>query len=210
MSRKARNLVGEKFGSLLVTSREGNNQHGSPMWRCVCDCGNETIKQSGDLLGGMRFCSKTCLRKPAARTTHGQRYTSLYQGWRRIKEYCYNENNTHYADYGGRGIEMCPTWRDSFEAFAADVGRPPFEGAELDRYPNNDGNYEPGNVRWATKKQQANNRRSNRLLEWEGQIKTVQEWGEHLGIDPQKIRNRLRRGWAVPEVFSLEDNRRKK
>lgn len=66
------------------------------------------------------------------------------------------------------------------------------------------------NHRWTTRKVQANNRRSNRFLEWDGQTKTVQEWGEHFGIDPQKIRNRLRRGWSVPEVFSTEDNRRRK
>lgn len=210
MPRKARNLAGEKFGSLLVTSREGNNKYGAPLWKCQCECGNEAVKQSSDLLGGMRWCSKSCPLKPAARTTHGQRYTKLYRVWRRIKEYCYNPNNKHFEDYGGRGIKIGESWRDNFETFAAEVGQPPFEGAELDRYPNNDGNYEPGNVRWATKKQQANNRRSNRVLEWNGQSMTVQEWGEHFGIDPQKIRNRLRRGWPVPDVFSTEDNRRRK
>ncbi|MNK81961.1 hypothetical protein D3C87_1017220 [compost metagenome] len=210
MPRKARNLVGEKFGSLLVTSREGNNQYGSPLWRCVCDCGNEAVKQSGDLLGGMRWCSKSCAVKPGHRTTHGQRYTALYQVWHRMKDRCYRETNPSYASYGGRGIAVCDEWRNSFEAFAAYVGEPLFLGAELDRYPNNDGNYEPGNVRWATRKEQANNRRSNRVLEWEGRSKTVQEWGEYFGIDPQLIRNRLRHGWAVPRVFSTEDNRRRK
>lgn len=140
---------------------------------------------------------------------HGQRHTLLYKAWRSMLGRCYLETNPSYPDYGGRGVTVCDKWRESFETFAADVGRKPFRGAQLDRI-DNDGNYEPGNVRWASAKEQANNRRSNRIVEWGGQSMTVQQWGEHLGIDPQKIRNRLRRGWAVPEVFSLEDNRRRK
>ncbi len=90
------------------------------------------------------------------RERHGMRSTPTYGSWLKMRQRCYDPKNNRYAYYGGRGVTVHPAWRDSFSAFFADVGeRPP--GTSLDRFPNKDGNYEPGNVRWATPEQQARN-----------------------------------------------------
>lgn len=93
---------------------------------------------------------------------------------------CYNPKNHKYPRYGGRGIKVCERWHN-FENFLKDMGEPP-PGTTLDRFPDNDGNYEPGNCRWATREQQANNCSSNRLLEVDGQIHTMSEWSKITGI----------------------------
>lgn len=93
-------------------------------------------------------------------TRHGMTGTRVYATWKRLNGRCKNLNNPKYLDYGGRGITVCDRWL-VFENFYADMGEPP-KGMSLDRYPNNDGNYEPENCRWATPKQQANNRRKRK------------------------------------------------
>lgn len=93
-------------------------------------------------------------------------------------------------NYGGRGITVCERWL-SYEAFLADVGERPTAKHTLDRYPNNDGHYEPGNVRWATRKEQARNRRSARMVTIDGETRSAIEWAETAGIDPSRILGRL-------------------
>ena len=110
---------------------------------------------------------------------------------------CCNPSNNAYHYYGGRGITVCEQWRDSFETFLADVGLRPSNQHSLDRYPNNDGNYEPGNVRWATRMEQAINKRSNRWITAHGKTMTVSEWSRELGILDKTIYYRLSAGWSA-------------
>lgn len=114
---------------------------------------------------------------------------------------CYNEKHHHYANYGGRGITVCQRWRDSFAAFLADVGPRPSPQHSLDRYPDNNGNYEPGNVRWATRSEQQRNRRVNHLLTFQGKTQCVIAWAEELGINPVTIIARLRAGRTIEEAL---------
>ena len=115
---------------------------------------------------------------------------------------CHMPSDRTYPGYGGRGISVCDRWRfgdggaTGVECFYADMGDPPFAGASLDRE-DNDGNYEPGNCRWATDKQQARNRRSNHKIEWEGETICFVELSEKVGIKPQTLRGRIRRGDAL-------------
>src|SRR5262245_33615736 len=95
---------------------------------------------------------------------------ALKQIWRGMIRRCENPNDSRYEDYGARGISVCARWRDSFEAFAEDMGPRPSPDHSIDRYPNNNGNYEPGNCRWATQKQQARNMRTNRRLKFRSKI----------------------------------------
>jgi hypothetical protein len=135
-------------------------------------------------------------------TTHGMTETPEFRAWAAIKSRCYNENVTGYPDWGGRGITMCDEWRDSFETFIAYVGKRPSPKHSIDRYPNNDGNYEPGNVRWATRVEQCNNRRSSRFIEFKGQTFTLTQWADKLGFKEGTLTMRFKRGWTVEAAFT--------
>ncbi len=118
-----------------------------------------------------------------------------YNAWAGMIQRCFNENDPSYHRYGGRGITVAPTWRASFAAFLVDVGPKPSPEHSLDRYPNNDGNYEPGNVRWATRAEQLRNKRSNVNLTVEGVTQCLEDWAAVSGLSPLVIRRRLNKGW---------------
>jgi hypothetical protein len=155
-------LTNQKFGMLTVQCPVGRRRY-----LCLCDCGQLAVVCSSNLRSGnTRSCG--CLsRKLAAEreTTHGHnkhgQTTRTYNTWNCMKIRCLNPKHTRYPDYGGRGITVCDRWIESFAAFLADMGERP-EGMTIDRYPNKNGNYEPGNTRWATPKQQRANRRNVR------------------------------------------------
>jgi hypothetical protein len=125
-----------------------------------------------------------------------------YRAWESMKRRCYNSNSKDYKYYGGRGIQVCGEWRDSFTTFLADVWRRPSPNHSLDRYPNNNGNYEPGNVRWATRREQSRNRRYNRILEFNGESLPISVWTERLDLPYYLLYLRLRRGWTVKRALS--------
>ena len=145
------------------------------------------------------------------RTRHGAtvdarkgKKDSLYQRWFTIKHRCTNSNHQHYHRYGGRGITMHPAWVEDFEAFRQDVGYPPGPNLTLDRI-DNDGNYEPGNVRWATRKEQANNRATNVRIEYEGATRTLAEWADYLQWPYSQLSGRWKAGKRGDELFSPPD-----
>jgi hypothetical protein len=164
--KPVRQLVGERFGLLLVVEAAGFAK-GRALWRCACDCGAIVVKVGNLLQQGKTKscgCGKAALVS-AAKRTHGQaggKKTSIYQRWAGMKRRCGDPNCVEWHNYGGRGIKICDRWRDSFEAFYADVGDPPGPGLSLDRI-DNDGNYEPGNVRWATRSEQSKNGRFDKV-----------------------------------------------
>ncbi len=121
---------------------------------------------------------------------------------------CTNPAADNYHRYGGRGIKVCDRWRDSFLAFIEDMGERP-EGMQIDRYPNPDGNYEPGNCRWTTPKQQARNRSRNRLVEYKGRSITVAEAAEIAGLDPRRVLQRLNAGWPIDKTLETPLDSRK-
>lgn len=155
-----RDLVGEQFGRLTVVALV--SRHRVSVWRLRCVCGNEIVAPSTVLgCGNTRSCG--CFKLERNREVpfvHGQTRTPTYRSWSHAKERCYNPNTKNYPEYGGRGIRMCDEWRNNFAAFFAYIGPKP-RGYLLDRI-NNDGHYEPGNVRWVTHKESANNRRRQR------------------------------------------------
>lgn len=131
--------------------------------------------------------------------THGKAKTSIYVLWQAIKQRCYNPKNTAFPRYGGRGIYVCERWH-IFENFLTDIGDRPL-GYTLDRI-NNDGPYSPENCRWATRKEQANNRFINVRITHDGMTLTAMQWSERLGIHINTLLLRYRKGLPIEKVFS--------
>jgi hypothetical protein len=151
--------TGQVFTRLTVIEKAGYSPHDKVMWRCLCECGNEVIVVGESLHCGLtKSCG--CLRADRARerATHGMTNSPEYRSWAAMKTRCLNPNGHAFNYYGGRGIAVCDRWRDSFEAFYADMGPRP-TGRSLDRI-DNDRGYEPDNCRWATATEQNNNRRN--------------------------------------------------
>jgi hypothetical protein len=129
--------------------------------------------------------------------THGESHkTPEYRTWQHMRERCINPNDSKYSYYGGRGITVCEEWRSSYSVFLSDVGRRPSPNHQLDRI-NNNGNYEPGNVRWTTREEQQRNTSHNRLIAFLGQTKCLTEWAECSHIKPNTLRYRLKSGWDI-------------
>ena len=147
--------TGQKFGKLTVLRRAPNGSGRDTKWECLCDCGTLKIIIGDNLKGGK---TKSC-GCSQARTTHGDWGSPEYTSWASMIDRCTNQNRKQWKDYGGRGITVCKEWLNDYSAFLAYMERRPTLNHSLDRYPNNDGNYEPGNVRWATKEEQNNNQR---------------------------------------------------
>lgn len=199
------NLTGMRFGSLKAVSPI-KNKWGSFSWKCSCKCGGATVALGRDLRRGHTTscgCGKSA-KLSARSTTHGhtigRKPTSEYRTWCSMKDRCYNPNNRRFHDYGGRGITVCQLWIGSFSEFLKDMGSRP-RGLTLERI-NNNGNYDPRNCIWATRKAQANNNRHNRKLTKEGVSLTVSQWSDKLGIPPSRLYQRIWRGWSDLEVLS--------
>ena len=198
--KKAKDLTGERFGRLVVLWRGENIVEASgatrSAWFCVCDCGETKAVSQHSLSRGLtRSCG--CLMREKT-PKHGMSRTPVYVQWSAMWQRCSNPRNTRYADYGGRGITVCEAWRD-FSAFIADVGMPE-AGMTLDRIDVN-GNYEPGNVRWASRLTQANNRRNNTTLTFAGKTLTLAEWGRVTGLGKGVVLRRHSKGWPVERIL---------
>jgi len=203
-------LTGMTFGKLTVIERAPNRGR-TVMWRCSCSCGKETITTAEGLKGGtVKSCG--CLRAEAnrRRTRHGMSKSKLWDVWESMKSRCYNPNSTSYYNYGGRGISICSEWLNSFESFyswAIDSGY--HEGLSIDRIDVN-GNYEPANCRWATDKEQGNNKRNSVWITHNGETHTISEWGDILGISVHTLYSRIfQHGWPEEKALTTPVRSRK-
>jgi hypothetical protein len=157
---KLKDLTGQRYGYLVVLEQNGRSASGNVKWLALCDCGEKTTATSGNLqYGSVASCG--CRRFKHAQRSESQHgplmQTSEYQTWASMLARCGNPKDKFWRRYGGRGIHVCERWR-RFDHFFADMGRKPSPRHSIDRV-NNDGNYEPGNCRWATSSEQLRNRR---------------------------------------------------
>ena len=192
------------FGRLSVLRRNGTKGKRAT-WLCQCQCGKE-ISVVGAYLrnGDTKSCGCLNIDAIIARnTTHGKSGTSLYGVWIKIVARCCDENDKYYHRYGGRGIKVCERWRKSFEDFLADVGERTEEKPTLDRI-DNDGNYEPENVEWASYKRQARHTRRSVNLTHDGVTRCAAEWAEVTGIHYWTIHYRIKAGWPSSKVLGYE------
>jgi hypothetical protein len=141
------------------------------------------------------------------RRTHGESDTHLYTLWKTMKARCGSPGAHAYADYGGRGIRVCDRWRDDYTAFRDDMGPRPSMDHSVDRI-DGDGDYEPGNCRWATSREQVRNRACTRFLTWNGEIRTISEWSELTGICFSTIATRVSKGWPDAQALSTPVRRK--
>lgn len=209
-------LTNRRFGRILVLRRAPNGAGHHPYWVCRCDCGSETIKMGQHLKSG-RTQSCGCLRREraaeewgATKLTHGLSKTPEYAIWCAMKNRCLNKNNAAYNRYAGRGITICQRWR-SFENFYADMGPRPSNAHSLERS-DNDGNYEPGNVRWATRVEQANNTRSNRLVTFRRREMTFRNAWRLAGgtVSYGTAHWRIQHGWPLERALLTPNLRPRK
>lgn len=211
-SPKIKNLSGIKFGKLLVIQFSHIDKNYVRHWDCICECGaRKTV--SGSHLQRLHTKSCGCISnalKPTFKHGHHPKSGASpeYISWQAMKSRVFNQKKSRFDRYGGRGIKCCERWVSSFENFLQDMGLKPSPMHTLDRI-NNDGDYCPENCRWATKKQQARSRCSSRIIQHNGESKTLAEWAETAGMDLRSLWQRLKRGWDMEKSLKTSLHRRK-
>ena len=193
---------GEVYGRLTVLGATPARNGDRIVYACVCSCGNFTSATAKVLHNGHKQ-SCGCLRQEKPnRISHGQSNSREYRLWAEMKKRCTNPAQKTYAYYGGRGITFCERWKD-FSNFLHDMGPCP-DGYTLDRI-NPNANYEPNNCRWASRKEQSRNRRSNHFITYNGETHCLAEWAEIKGISRERLKNRIKRNWPLDKA--LGDNK---
>lgn len=210
-------LRGQRFGRLRVEALGPNAVDGRRRWLCNCDCGGQALAHVSSLRSG-KTQSCGCLQQErtaaAARVssrTHGMTRSPEYRSWRAMRSRCLDPNATGYERYGGRGIKVCERWRNSFEAFYADMGPRPSLDHSIDRV-DSDGDYEPGNCRWVAPLEQANNRRDNQTVVIDGVKTTLRNAHRAAGevVNFTSALRRIRRGWSAAAAVSERPSKRKR
>lgn len=210
-------LTGQKFGRLTIIERAENYiapcGHHTPMWKCKCECGNEYVANPAHLKNG-RVKSCGCFNKEKAKKTmtkHGHHNTRLYGVWSVMKQRCYNPKSKAYRLYGAEGKTVCDEWLHDFQAFYDwSMSHGYQKGLEIERIDGTKG-YSPENCRWATRKEQANNMRTNHLIEYKGKKQTIAQWAEELNMNVDTLYNRvLRYKWSIEKALETPVKKLKK
>lgn len=197
------NMLNHKFGKLSVIGDAGTNNRGEKLWKCVCDCGNETVVTGYKLRTGHTAscgCIQADNRRKGFHRSHGMSNTRIHNIWLNMNGRCRNKRN---KDYGGRGISVCPEWSSNFIAFYEwAIANGYTDKTTIDRIDVN-GNYCPENCRWISREAQSLNRTDNHLVEAFGKRQTIKEWADETGIKYDTIERRLNAyGWSTERAVS--------
>ena len=201
MAKTRLNLVGSRYHKLTVVEFAGLDARRNSRWLCRCDCG-KTVTHTGCNLkkGAIKTCGCEQHAKRVDMRVDDHPDFSVFSA---MLTRCHTASTPNYGNYGGRGIKVCQRWRDGgFWVFLKDMGPRPTPGHSIDRYPDINGDYTPENCRWATAKEQANNRRTNKMIAYRGETKTMKEWAEVLGINYRTLKARLRKGWTLEKAMA--------
>ena len=210
---RIKDVTGQRFGRLTAIAYFGvkpGRRIGKRAWQCKCDCGREVVVVGESLRSGN---TTSCGCSKGGKVTHGAtvrgEWSSEYIAWHSMLKRCRNTTSRRFDRYGGRGIQVCDRWigNGGFEAFLSDMGHRPSPSHSLDRI-DNDGNYEPGNCRWATLTEQANNRSSTKTVVFNGEAMKIHELASRTGVRRELIWSRLRRGLTVEEAISIPERGR--
>lgn len=188
-------LTGKRFGKWTVIKQSGSRVQ--TLWHCRCDCGKEKPSVLYGSLTTGHSTSCGCSRFKGSPKERADRKT-MWQIYAGIKTRCYNPNSAAWKHYGARGIGVCTAWRRSFNTFRRDMGERPSDALTIDRKDNN-GHYCPENCRWATKSEQASNKRNNQCREWQGQLRTLTDICRMQGVRFNSFRNKL-----IQDGFTVE------
>ena len=209
--------LGMRFGLLVVIRRALPNEitRGAgreARWVLKCDCGQERIAKARRLTSSkVRACGVNGHRwRSPGSGMEARSKRPEYKVWAGMKARCFNPNSESYPDYGGRGITVCDRWRDSFEAFFEDMGERPSAEYSIDRWPDCNGNYEPGNCRWATAREQSLNTRRSVYVDVNGEKILLNEYARALGLSATTIYGRLKLGWTLEEAVTVPVKRYRK
>ena len=205
-----KNKIGERFGRLTVlgVSERTDSKH-RKFYDCLCDCGKKVCVRGDTLKTGSE---KSCgcvgieiLKKMS--TKHNMSDSRLYKIWGSMKTRCYRKTAINYYLYGGRGIKVCDEWKNNFIAFYDWAIKNGYkDGLTIDRI-DNEKDYCPSNCRWATAKQQGNNRRNNRYISFNGKTHTMSEWSKITGVAQYNIYNRLQDNWTVKDALTKKEHK---
>lgn len=201
MSIKLNDYIGKKFNLLTIESRSDNDRFDRTRWNCLCDCGGRAVVAYFRLKSGH---TKSCGCIKGKSRAKPYRDTPTYNTWLAIKQRCFYERHEQYENYGGRGIKVCERWSISFDDFVADMGLKP-DGMSIERIDVN-GDYEPGNCKWATNEEQSRNRRSNINITMNGKTQCVKDWCDELGLNQDKVYGRIRWGRSPVEALKCVIN----
>lgn len=200
-------MIGKQFGRLTVVSLDRTTQNGKRYWLCECECGNTKVVEGYKLRSGNTM-SCGCLQNEVRgtyRKSHGMTNTKLYTIWQNMKHRCNDSKNIMYKNYGGRGIRVCEEWMSGFEPFmewAFDNGY--VEGLSIERVDVN-GNYEPCNCKWITKKEQYLNRTDSHKITAFGKTQTLKEWSDEVGIKFDTLERRINKyGWEPEKALTVK------
>ncbi len=196
-------ITGLRFTRWTVVRQVASDADGNSQWECVCDCGATKVVLGRSLRRGK---SKSCGCLQRSGVTHGHncggKPSLTYTSWIQMRQRCNNERNKDFPHWGGVGIKVCDRWQ-TFENFLEDMGQRPSREYSIDRWPNGAGDYEPGNARWATIRQQQNNQKSNRRFMFRGQSVTLSELVRLTGISRSVLKHRLiRHGWPIERAVA--------
>lgn len=199
-----KNLVGQRFARLVVERYDGQwSKTKGAAWLCRCDCGGTKRAHRPALISGdCKSCGCLDREYRASLVTHGGTYTAEFRIFTGIRTRTSNPNSPGYAKYGALGVRLL---FEDFESFFACLGPRPSTKHSVDRFPNKEGHYEAGNVRWATQKEQCRNKRNNRLLTDNGETLPIAAWTERRGFKKNTIRNRLVSGWSVAQAIDTPE-----